>query len=297
MTIGRPILLLALSVALPCSASGPQGVRFNSVGVLDLAQQARSLNASAVPVTPLDAGAARQILAAPALDQEHATLPFSDYLFGCAAESKTCVPQHEQQLITTSSGIVLREKKRLVIKPADAPAVVFVDWLEPTTKTADGDSETHWYLGTLAGSGLHQVEVQFGHDAPGSFLINPKNGKTAFVHSGSDIVALSPDGLRLVTFNADNSPLTLRVAVLDAAGPRLELECTAGNDDRSTAQFKGWHGIAAFDLVLATGSQGKAASPLATTFKRAADGWQMAASDAALASRLGFACRTAPISH
>src|SRR4029079_5405206 len=131
---------------------------------------------------------------------------------------------------------VRREQRRLVIKPAAAPVVTYIDWAEPTTKNADGDSETHWSLGTLSGSGFHQVEVQFGHDAPGSFLINPENGKTAFVHSGSDIVALSPDKSRLVTFNPDNPPLTLRVAVLDESGPRIELECTARADDRATAQ-------------------------------------------------------------
>ena len=69
---------------------------------------------------------------------------------------------------------------------------------------ADGDEETHWYLGTLPGSRYQRVEVQFGHDAPGNFLVNPQSGKVAFVHNGADLVAPSPDGMLLVTWNALN---------------------------------------------------------------------------------------------
>jgi hypothetical protein len=266
-------------------------VRFNSPGVLDLARHAQFLNGRPVPVAALDAGASQQILAAPALDQEHATLPFSDYVFSCAADSKTCVPQHEQQLIAASSGAVKRDKKRLAVKPVAAPALVFVDWEEPTTKTADGDSEAHWYLGPLARNGFHQVEVQFGHDAPGSFLINPESGKSAFVHSGSDIVALSPDGSLLVTYNLDNPPLMLRVAALDAAGPRVELECAAGSDDRSLAQFKGWHDAHSFDLVIQADRVGTA-KPAALRIARDAHGWSLAARSDQSAVGAAVNCRS-----
>jgi len=288
-------LILAASALLASAtfAAGrdtARGQRFSSPGVLDLAQHAQLLKGKAIPVDALDAGLAQQILAAPTLDQEHATLPFSDYLFACPAESKTCVAQHEQNLIAASTGVVRREQLRLVIKPASARAVTYIDWAEPTTKTADGDSETHWYLGTLPGSGFHQVEVQFGHDAPGSFLINPKNGKTAFVHSGSDIVALSPDKMRLVTFNPDNAPLTLRVAALDESGPRIEVECTAREDDRATAQFKGWRNAHGFDLLVQPEKSG-ATESISLRVAQSNGTWSVAVADAKRLAESGFVCR------
>jgi hypothetical protein len=280
-------LMLAALVGVAAGHDAAKGLRFNSPDVTDLARHAPLLDGKSVRVVALETAVAAQILAAPPIDQEHATLPFSDYTFGCAADSKTCVPQHEQQLIAASASAVRRDHKWLAVKPGEAPAAVFVDWTEPTTKTADGDSETHWYLGTLTGNGFHQVEVQFGHDAPGSFLINPKNGRTAFVHIGSDIVALSPDNSRLVTFNPDNPPLTLRVALLDGNGPNVELECTAGADDRSVGQFKGWHDAQAFDLALQPAHNG---ANVALRIANGKDGWAVAADAKALAAA-GFACR------
>ena len=272
------------SLLLPAFClAGSQGVRFNSPGVIDLARHEALAHGKALPPTELAASAAHQILAAPAWDQDKATLPFSDYAFGCAADSKTCVAEHEQKLISASAGSAQRIKQRLSIKAADAPALVFVDWIEPTTKTADGDEEKHWYLGTLPKNGYHQVEVQFGHDAPGSFLINPRSGKAAFVHSGSDIAAVSPDGAHLVTFNADNPPLTLRVAALDASGPRVELECVARDDDRATAQFKGWHDDGSFDFVLM-----RAGEPTPARISHIASTWSLAVDAARLH---GFGCR------
>jgi len=279
------VLLLA-SAAFAAGRDATRGQRFNSSGVLDLARHAQLHKGRMLAVVALDAGVARQILAAPVLDQEHATLPFSDYLFSCPTESNTCVAQHEQNLIAAADGAVRHEQQRLVIKPAAAPAVTFIDWAEPTTGTADGDSETHWYLGTLPGNGFHQVEVQFGHDAPGSFLVNPQNGKSAFVHNGSDIAAPAPGGMHLVTFNADN-PLLLRVAALDAAGPRLELECAAHAQGRLTAQFKGWHDEASFDLVLTA----PGAPPLPVRIAHENAGWTLEPADPGALPAAGIACQ------
>ena len=282
----RLIATLILLAAVQATAAD-RGVRFDSPGVIDLARREPLAHGKALPLTTLDAGAAQRIFAAPALDQDKATLPFSDYAFGCAADSKTCVPQHERQLIAESAGAVQRKKKTLAVKPAEVPASIFVDWQEPTTKTADGDGEKHWYLGVLPRNGFHQVEVQFEHDAPGSFLINAKSGKSAFVHSGSDIVAVSPDGSRLVTFNPDNPPLTVRIAALDDAGPRLELECAAGEDDRSTVQFKGWRDARGFDLVLQPERTGSG-KPVAVAFVREEQGWVVAAD---IPLKAGLICR------
>lgn len=58
-----------------------------------------------------------------------------------------------------SGGAVRREGKRLIVTPEAGDAATFVDWKQPTTKTAEGNEETHWYLGTLPGSGYHRAQA------------------------------------------------------------------------------------------------------------------------------------------
>ncbi|HEX6833637.1 MAG TPA: hypothetical protein VF132_08890 [Rudaea sp.] len=286
--------LRLLTAALPLIAAtgfvqaieiGPQGMRFDSAGVLDLAERANDKIGSPLRVDTLDDTTAHAILAAADIAQERATLAFSDDLFGCAATAKQCVPQHEQSLIAAAHGAVRREGKRLTIKPANGAPAVFVDWKIPTTKTADGDEATHRYLGTLPGNGYHRVEAQFEHDTPGSFLVNPSNGRTAYVRNTADIDAASPDGLNLVTWNVDAMSLSLRVAALDAEGPRVTLQCANGVDDsRLAALFKGWRDANVFDIVLLD-----LKDPIPMRFTRGENGWRVAA--AKPVDKLGFICR------
>jgi hypothetical protein len=141
-------------------------------------------------------------------------------------------------------------------------------------------------------NGYERVEVEFGHDAPGNFLINPQSGKTTFVHNAADLVAPSPDEKLLVTFNSLNPPASIRVAALDATGPRLVLQCEAPEkQERLTPVFKGWHDAAAFDLVFEIGEQSKSMARLAVRISADAAGWRLGASDVARLTRLGLACR------
>jgi hypothetical protein len=279
---GNAWLLASLVFVSFTVNAADRGVRFDSPGVLDLAQRSLRLN-NAVSMTVLDAQDQKRILAEPTLDEAHATLEFSQDLFGCKAEDdKACLRKHEQSL---SPSAVVRSGRKLTVSTADGARSVFVDWSMPESKTADGDAETHWYLGTLTGSGYHRVEVQFGHDSPGSFLVNPQSGKIAFVHNGSDIVALAPDGKHLLTFNAENPPLSLRVAALDATGPRLVLECSAAaHDDKTAARFKGWRDAQTFDSVLTGGS-----ASIALRAHSAGDTWNLVSDPQGLAA-LGFTC-------
>jgi len=264
-----------------------RGLRFDSAGVLDLAERAPHRSGAAAPVVALAGADAAKIRAAPALTGDPPALQFSDDVFGCTTPSKACAQEHERKLVDSSGGSVQRDGRRLTVTASGGPAAVFLDWTMPETRSADGDEETHWYLGSLPGSGYARVEVQFGHDAPGNFLVNRASGKVAFVHNGADVVALSPDGLRLLTFNPLNPPLSLRVASLDGNGPRVELECAVGEGDAKTqAQFKGWHDAESFDLVIASDS-GQAAVRIG--YARGA--WQVLADESAGLASVGFACR------
>jgi hypothetical protein len=275
------VLSFALLAATSFAHAADRGVRFDSPGVLDLAERSLQLT-STVPVDSLSAADQQHILAEPTLDQAHATLAFSDDLFGCKSEDNACLRKHEQPLPASA----VRNGRKLTLKSVNGTASVFADWVMPEKKSADGDSETHWYLGALSGSGYQRVEVQFGHDSPGSFLVNPQTGKVAFVHNGSDIVAMAPDGKHLLTFNSENPPLSLRIAALDATGPSLVFECSAAlHDDKTTAQFKGWRDAQTFDLAL-TGSFG---ASVALHARGVGESWRVL-SDPQQLTMAGFTC-------
>jgi len=269
-----------------------KGVRFDSPQVLDLSAWSAKPVGAVVPVTALAASEVEQFHNAILADEQNQWLRFSDDVYACK-ESKACSQQQETRLIASENAGVQRRGKHLTITPAREATIVFSDWATPEMRSADGDEESHWYLGHLAGNGYHRVEVQFGHDSPGSFLINPASGKTAFVHNGSDVVESSPNGLYLVTFNADNLPLSIRVAVLDASGPGLELFCAASKADQSIAPaFGGWRDAKTFDVTLESrGMDDKPKHRAAMRFMRARTGWTIAASDKTLLESIGFVCK------
>lgn len=288
------VLIVAMVLVFDLAQASPlqQGLRFNSAGVLNLAKRLLKHHGSTqLPIGLLAAVSANDILAAPDLGQERATLTFSDAMFACKDQSARCLIEHERKLISATAGVVKRDGKRLAIAVDTGAPVVFIDWKMPESKNADGDEEAHWYLGRMPGNGYQRVEVQFGHDAPGSFLINPRNGKTAFVHNGADIVAPSPDGMHVVTFNTLNPPISIRVAALDATGPRLELQCEGGKGaDQAQILFKGWHDVRSFDLVvLPRGEAGKEMLPLRVA--QNPHGWSLATSDIKGIAATGFSCR------
>jgi hypothetical protein len=268
------------------------GLRFDSPAVLDLAEHTQDIaNASAVPVVALGATNAKEILVARTLDEEHPAWPFSDEEYACTPPSATCSRAQEQKRMDATGGTVRRNGKRLTVTPSAGAPAIFVDWKAATTRTADGDEAAHSYLGRLPGSGYHRIEVRFGHDAPGSFLVNPDNGNVTFVHNGSDVVVPAPDGLHLVTFNSMNPPLSLRIAELDANGARLALTCTVAQDGPATVQFKGWRDAHSFDLALLPAGIRGEEEVIALHMARDARGWSVAASDRARLATLAFSCR------
>jgi hypothetical protein len=277
-----------------CQA-GERGLRFDSPGVLDLAERSQRIaGGEPLPGRDLVAADAERVFAAPAIGEDPPVLRFSDDEFGCAKPSRQCSLDHERKLLAAAGATVARDGKRLIVTPAGRAPVMFVDWKQPATKSADGDEEMHWYLGRLSGSGYERVEVQFGHDAPGNFLINPQSGKVAFVHNGADLVAPSPDGRLLLTWNSLNPPLSLRVAALDADGPRLVLQCEAPEGKgRLTPVFKGWQDAHAFDFVIEIGEQGKSMAKLALELGSKNGNWLLGASDQRRLSASRLSCRSA----
>jgi hypothetical protein len=287
-------IAISVVIALPLQAKDDagKGLRFNSSGVLDLAERSQKIAGEAIAFGSLDVAEAAKIVAAPTLSEDQPTLAFSDDVYGCVPPSKTCSIDHERKLIDASSGAVKRDGKTISVIPTAGAPAVFVDWNLPATRSADGEQETHWYLGRLSGSDYFRVEVQFDHDSPGNFLINPASGKTAFVHNGSDVVVPSPDGKQLVTLNTLNSPLSLRVAALDVNGPRLVLQCEANDENENVAiQFKGWHDAHSFDFALEVHPEhNKLIRRIAVRLGQDSHGWSLATSDQVPFTSIGFAC-------
>ncbi len=144
---------------LPAKDSAAAGLRFDSAGVLDLAERAHKINGAAVPRITLAQADADAILAAAALSEESPSLGFSDDLYGCKTPSRICSQQHEKKLIEATGSAVKRDGKYLTITSPGGAAATFVDWTQTGTPTTDGDEETHWYLGRLDGSNYHRIEV------------------------------------------------------------------------------------------------------------------------------------------
>ncbi|MEO8671552.1 MAG: hypothetical protein ABI411_09590 [Tahibacter sp.] len=290
------VLLFASSfTATATSVTPPPDVRFDSVRVLDLSAnplrpgRIDGRKSGFAALAPADAAA---ILAAPALSEGDSGLPFGADLSKCAEDDIACLRRYEQARLKGETGVV-RAGSRLTVRPTQGAPLSFADFDKPESRNADGDSARHVYLGRIGAGKLHHVEIGFGHDSPGSFLINPDNGKTVFVHNGGDIAALAPDGAHIVVFNTMNPPLSLAVASLAETGPVLELHCSATGDaaDR-VAQFKGWHDANSFDLVLRKSGDAPDTQALALRLVRVGAEWRLARTDPALSGALvGFACR------
>ena len=156
-------------LAVPClsahAAGGKavdRGMRFDSPGVLDLAERTQAAaSGAAVAVTELAGADAERIFAAPAVGEDPPLLRFSDDTFGCAAASRRCSLAHEAPLLHADVGFVKRSGGRLTVSPTAGSPLEFIDWKQSATNSADGDEETHWYLGRLSASGYLRVEVQF----------------------------------------------------------------------------------------------------------------------------------------
>jgi len=285
-------LYLCIAVALvgATAAKAPdRGLRFDSPGVLDLAAHTLDVKLDgALEMKPLAANEAARIAAAPKLtDEAQAILSLSDDVYGCATPSPACSAAGDKKRLAESNGRAKREGNTLHVGPA-----VFVDWKQAETKSADGDGEKHWYLGTLRGNGYDRVEVEFEHDSPGTFLINPANGKVAFVHNGSDVVALSPDGKFLLTYDQSNSPLALRIAALDANGPALAVSCAGDANDETHVEFKGWRDASHVELaVVSHGVKSRLAKANAVQFAVSEGRWTLAAADVEALRAMHFVCK------
>jgi hypothetical protein len=149
---------------------------------------------------------------------------------------------------------ITRSKNILTISPKAGASLKFLDRIDPPTKTSDGGGETYIYSGMLTKSGYLKVDVFYeGHDAPGSIFINPKNGKSAYAHTGAEVVSISPDDRRLLVMNDGlNPPFGIVVASLGEGGPAVELHCLTTTRPEMVPTFKGWHSLPyiGFSVVL-----------------------------------------------
>ena len=278
-------LLLAPALAGAAGPPKPVGVAFDSPGVVDLSG-ARSWKVPAglpaLPVAALAAEGAREILSAKPVDQDS---PAQLQNPGAAEAAKG-----EKTLLEKEGGAVKRQGKDLVVTPGSGPPLLFRSFTKPETRNAEGDSARYAYAGRFAKGALHRVLVDFGHDAPGSFLVSAETGKTAFVHEGGDFVVLAPDGERLVLFNDLNAPITLLVASLPAAGAAPEVVCRVGGKGRAMIALKGWRSAESVDFVLGLGEKGDEKVPL--RLEKGAAGWRVLTPDPRrLAAPDGLDCR------
>jgi hypothetical protein len=270
----------ALAGLLLVGTAAADGYWFQRPQVLDLSDSERvPVGAMATAVVDLPAEQAQTILAKPGLSLDDADqLPY-------LGQRKSARGKAERELIADEHGALRRAGGLLTVKPGAGPSLEFHN------RRHGDDGETFVFAGRPSIQGYYRVEVQFLQDSPGSFLINPATGKTAFVHNGGDITVVAADGTRVLDFNPDNGPFLLAVAALDADGPRLEVQCRAAGDAVDSAVFKGWNGAAGADLVLKVkGPAGSIPTDLPLRVAPGAQGWVLATRDRALLTKSGYAC-------
>ena len=273
-------LALASLLLAGAAAAAEPTYWFQHPDVLDLSLEDRvQPGPAAAAVVDLPKEQAQTILAKAGLTVDDADqLPY-------LGQRKSAQRKAERELIADEHGAIRRAGSLLSIKPGAAPSLEFRNWHR------HDDGETFVYAGRPSIQGYYRVEVQFLQDSPGSFLINPATGKTAFVHNGGDIVAIATDGARVLDFGPDNAPFLLAVAALDEDGPRLEVQCRAAGDAVDSAVFKGWNGAAGADLVLKLkGPAGSIPEALPLRVAPGPKGWVIATPDRALLAKSGYGC-------
>jgi len=230
----------------------------------------------------LPSDAAKEILSTPPFTEDSkAQLRYLDVTEAGAADG-------ERKRIAAESAAVKRQAGNLTLTPRTGPPIVFKNKNVPERKDREGDRVDYLYAGRLGKGGLLRVETWFSHDAPGSYLVSPADGRSVFVHEGSDHVALSGDDARLLTFNDLNPPATLVVVSLASEEPAIELVCRARA--KAGVELKGWHGADAVDVVL-RGETGAEKMPV--RLERTAKGWRVLTPEAS--RPLGdFACGEGP---
>jgi hypothetical protein len=191
----------------------------------------------------------------------------------------------EAQRIKARRGTVSRKGPLLTIESRVGEPFRFRDWVQAATKDADGDEESFIYAGTLRGADYHKVDVHFGHDSPGTFLVHPRSGRLLFVHAEDDFASLSGERNRLfVMSNGLNPPFGFLVAALRKDGPAVGLHCLAEKEGRVVPSFRGWHAAPAvgFDLVLVVRQAGEveAYEALPVRFLYLNNEWRALAPDA-----------------
>lgn len=260
--MNRAFALLALCTAFAATGmhwpaiAAEETLSFDSKRVLDLSGALRESAGGKVATRPLEIDTASPQTGSVAVVLERPEVRRHDP----GVLSARATRKGEAKRIAMRRGAVSRQGPLLTIGSRVGDAFRFRDVVRPATADADADGESFVYAGVLKNVGYHKVDIHFGHDAPGTFLVHPRSGKLLFVHAEDDFAALSADRSRLLVMNSGlNPPFGFLLAALRKDGPAVRLHCLAGGERRIIPSFRGWHASPAvgFDLVLVARQPGE----------------------------------------
>jgi len=281
-----PVFLILLTLLSRADGSRPADeYKFDSPSVMFLGtNRANTVHPQSRPVryNDLSPQAASAILSASDHDLDSPDL----MSYGANAEKEGLAISKEGQRVRRSG-------EKLSITPASGPAITFTNWSDAGDSRREGDGAKYFYTGRFGRFAYHRVEDHLEHDSPGSYLINPANGKMAYVHQGDDIAALSPDNVHLLVFNPLNlqKDRALTVASLGADGPAIELRCVFNKDNgyEMGMSFKGWRNSDSFEVVFKSSKPSFEPIPIHVEYVRG--GWVIAVPNRfRLEAELGFEC-------
>ena len=245
-----------LVVAAPQVRAADETLTFDSKRVLDLSGALRETARKKFTTRPVDIDTASKQTGSVAAVLERPELRRGDpNVMGATAQKPG-----EARRIASRRSAVSRKGALLTIESRKGEDFRFRDWSKAASQDADGDEESFVYAGMLKGTGYHKVDIHFGHDSPGTFLVHPRSGKLLFVHSEDDLASLSEDRSRLFVMNNGlNPPFGFLLATLRDDGPAVRLHCMSDGNRRIVPSFRGWHASPAvgFDLLLIVRQEGE----------------------------------------
>lgn len=187
---------------------------------------------------------------------------------GNDAKVRSCERRWESGNLAKTKSAAARKGDVLTLSPRAGDKFVLTDW-EKCSPEGECDGERFIYLGALPRSGALAVEIDYGHDSPSLVLVDPKSGKSAAVHYGSEPAFLNDAQTLLVSSEDMNDATTLLVTRFDGGAPSIDLQCLGTRTASSSlgVTFKRWTSDTAFDVAFV-----KAGQTTAAHFERAADG-------------------------
>jgi hypothetical protein len=198
---------------------------------------------------------------------------------------------NEKKALAGQKNLVSRFGKNLVISTPKGGLVKFGDWTKrEIPNKEEGDSIKFLYGGKYGKFGYHRVVANYQHDAPSTYFVNPKSGRTFRLGVGDRYIFASPSGDYIFAMGKDNPRSGFAVGNLTDQGPAIDISCVLEGIEKNGVFpiFRGWHyeSLPGFDVAVIARRQDGGYEAVPLRFSKKADGWCGYTADPAATAKL-----------